>query len=465
MADNRDAQGWMREWQAMQKQFADAWSSAASGAASGAGAPGAGAFGAGAFGPGARMPISEGFEQWVRLFGGAQPGAPSAGAGTFNGGETMDRMLAGARQYVAMMQSAVEQMSGKGALDANAFTNAARGALGGFGLDANPVLAAMRQATGDGAKSFESIFAAFVEQAEPMKRQLMSSLNLPAFGYSREQQEHHQQSAQAWSAMSDELKRYNKLMLKASEGGLSRFESKLGERSEPGREIKSLREFYDVWIDAAEEGFAEVALSPEYREVYGALVNAQMRVRKLTQEDVERSTSALGMPTRTELDSTHRKLAEMRRRLARIEEHLSLDEIAAGEPANDEFADAPAPRAAKRPAAARSRIVARSGGGPGRESGGPGNEQGQNAGGGPGRESGGPGNEQGQNRAPGGIRKKDDDDDIVRRRPPLKKVPKKIAKKQPGPPGPGPVSFADRLAAQKPVKNAAKKAAPKKKGR
>ncbi|HEX5123628.1 MAG TPA: poly(R)-hydroxyalkanoic acid synthase subunit PhaE, partial [Rhodanobacteraceae bacterium] len=93
------------------------------------------------------------------------------------------------------------------------------------------------------------------------------------------------------------------------------FESKLAAREEPGRQIDSLRALYDLWVDAAEESYAEVALSPEFREVYGALVNAQMRVRSQMQQEVERIATDFGMPTRSELDSIGQRLHDLRREM------------------------------------------------------------------------------------------------------------------------------------------------------
>jgi hypothetical protein len=48
-----------------------------------------------------------------------------------------------------------------------------------------------------------------------------------------------------------------------------------------------------------------------------------MRVRQMVQGEVERSTAALGIPGRTELDSVHKRMAEMRRRIADLEEKLA----------------------------------------------------------------------------------------------------------------------------------------------
>jgi hypothetical protein len=103
-----------------------------------------------------------------------------------------------------------------------------------------------------------------------------------------------------------------------------------------------MRALYDLYVDAAEEGYAEVALSDEFREVYGALVNSQMRVRQMVQGEIERSTASLGIPGRTELDSVHKRIAELRRRVADLEERLAAQATAAPSPMVK-----PAPVAAK----------------------------------------------------------------------------------------------------------------------
>ncbi|HEY0178125.1 MAG TPA: poly(R)-hydroxyalkanoic acid synthase subunit PhaE, partial [Dokdonella sp.] len=87
----------------------------------------------------------------------------------------------------------------------------------------------------------------------------------------------------------------------------------LSEREQPGRQIESLRALYDLWVDAAEEGYAEIVLTEEYREAYGALVNAQMRMRAHVQQEVERIAGELGMPTRTELNTIGERLQALRR--------------------------------------------------------------------------------------------------------------------------------------------------------
>src|SRR3546814_16203183 len=78
-------------------------------------------------------------------------------------------------------------------------------------------------------------------------------------------------------------------MQKATRDAFAIFEDKLAEREEPGRQIQSARALFDLWVDAAEDAYAKIALSHEFREVYGKLVDAQMRLRGGVQREVERS--------------------------------------------------------------------------------------------------------------------------------------------------------------------------------
>src|SRR3546814_13196363 len=66
------------------------------------------------------------------------------------------------------------------------------------------------------------------------------------------------------------------------------FEGKLAEHEAPGRQLGSVRAVYDLWIDAAEQAYAEIALSPQFGVAYGEMVNAQMRLRLANQNELER---------------------------------------------------------------------------------------------------------------------------------------------------------------------------------
>ncbi|HEY0230365.1 MAG TPA: class III poly(R)-hydroxyalkanoic acid synthase subunit PhaE [Dokdonella sp.] len=343
---------WMNQWQDLSRNYLNAWQTMSRNPAA---MPGV-----------AASPWPEGFEQWSRLF--------ASGGGTQN--ETVDRVIDSAKGYAAFMQSLLGA-AGNGA-SMPSWSELFRPGFGIPGVDAasfeHPMLRALREMQGQTGQGFGNGFAqAFgalnaFRGAPPMPSadfgELKAWLSLPAFGLMREHQEHHQKTAVAWIEYQEQMSRYNALMLKASQRGFELFEGKLSEREQPGRQIESLRALYDLWVDAAEEGYAEIALSQEFREIYGALVNAQMRVRAQVQQDVERVAAGLGMPTRSEVDSIGERLQALRREvrqrsggesasrsLAREVASLRSELAALKAAVGKETRTAPAPVAAAKPRA------------------------------------------------------------------------------------------------------------------
>lgn len=293
MANNSNSTRTHEDWQAMSLKYWNAWSDATR-KAFGNAMPEA---------PAMTAPWHEGFEQWSRMF---------AANGSQN--EMVERLMAGAKSYFSMLQSLAAKSAGQGTtMDAQAWTDTLRESFNFPGADAslidNPLARAMREIAGQGAKGFEQM----MENLAPFTKQAHALLGMPAFGFLREHQEQYQKFAQAMLDYQEQSNRYNALIARASRRGFELFEDKLAERGEPGRQIETVRALYDLWVDAAEEAYAEIALSPEFREVYGAVVNAQMRVRKHVQQEVERIATDLGMPTRSEIDSIGKRLHELRR--------------------------------------------------------------------------------------------------------------------------------------------------------
>ncbi|MBL8263602.1 MAG: class III poly(R)-hydroxyalkanoic acid synthase subunit PhaE [Xanthomonadaceae bacterium] len=282
--------------------------------------------------------------QWMNAFGdamrafGGQPQAPQdpwqatfdtwsrmAGVGRRDeAADMVERFSMQARQWLGMMQQVAGQFAGRDASPTD-IASAWKQAMGGQG--SNPFAALFEGMAGRGQAGFEQWHA----QAAPMINAMMGSmlmgglrqeglglLRLPAFGMNREHQERLQALAAAQIELQERNDAYNQLMLGIGQDAFVRFERKLSERSEPGRQLKSARALFDLWIDAAEEAYAEVALSQEFRKRYGELVNAQMKVRAGIQREVELFCDLFGMPGRTEVDAAHRRIAELERQVRRL---------------------------------------------------------------------------------------------------------------------------------------------------
>ena len=293
MSDKKTPEDWTKDWQAMQRQYWNAWSDATRNASEV---------------PTAGTPWHEGVEQWSQMFGGS--GKQS---------ESTERVLGSAKAYVAMMQSLLSVANGKNAdgQAAQAWMDAMRNGFNMPGGDAlmqnNPLASMLSNISGPGAHGFDQLSAAFAPMLDQARTENLSWLRMPTFGYSREQDEKKQQALLAFADYQRAMRQYNALILKSSQLSFEIFEGKLAERAEPGRQIESMRALYDLWVDAAEDAYAKVASSEEFRKAYGELVDAQMRVRAALQQQVERVSTDLGVPTRTELNSVHRRLHDLRR--------------------------------------------------------------------------------------------------------------------------------------------------------
>ena len=349
MSDAKSGQDWSKDWQALQNQYWTAWTDLTrqSGAT-----------------PDASTPWHEGLEQWSRMFG-------SAGKQS----EAAERLMSSAKSYLSLMQSMLSFAAGKdaGAVNMPSWLDAMRGGMSMPGFDAsmfgkipgfdpsafakvpgfdpsmfgklpgfdpsmlnampgfdaslldNPMARALREISGQGVKGFQQLAEGAAPMLQQMQQQMqqegVSWLKAPAFGYLREHQEHYQKMALAFVEFQQATKAYNALIMKSSQRSFEILELKLAERSEPGRQIDSVRALYDLWVDSAEEAYAEIALSEEFRTVYGDVVNSQMRVRSQMQQEVERIGVDLGMPTRTELNSVHKRMHDLRRELRASQEN------------------------------------------------------------------------------------------------------------------------------------------------
>lgn len=60
-------------------------------------------------------------------------------------------------------------------------------------------------------------------------------------------------------------------------------------------------------------------MSEPFQQVYAALGNAQMRLRAGLQREVEQMSERIGLPTRSEMDAAHRRIAELERSLRRLQ--------------------------------------------------------------------------------------------------------------------------------------------------
>lgn len=153
---------------------------------------------------------------------------------------------------------------------------------------------------------------------ERLQHDLGPWLQSPAFGPGREHQARWQALLRAQQEYQGHARDYVDQIKQALDDAFALFEQRLSEHEQPGNQLTSARALFDLWIEAAEDAYAKVALSEPFQQVYAALGNAQMRLRGAAQHEIERLSEALGLPTRTEMDAAHRRIAELERLVRRM---------------------------------------------------------------------------------------------------------------------------------------------------
>lgn len=263
------------------------------------------------------MPGMPGMAGWAGMPGMSAPAAPM--------GDMLERSLAGISSYLEWMQRAATAQAAPIAPGTD--WQAAMKDM--FGAAGQPFAQAFEGIDSTAAQGFVQQWQTWLAAAgQAGATDWRTPSYMPGFGLHREQQSKQQALVAAMMESAEQQRRYQALILKANAAGLERLQDRLADHIEPGRQLESLKSLYDLWVDAAEEAYAEIALSDEFREVYGAMVNAQMCERQLVQAHLEDLCRQLGLPTRSEIDSLGRRLQEVRRELRAIEGGAVSGELA-----------------------------------------------------------------------------------------------------------------------------------------
>lgn len=329
----------MAGMQDMARQMFETWQKAAAGM----GQPSPGApWSAQPPGPDPSKLFQQGVDWWASLATQANPSNLGAGLG-----DAVERLSAQAGPWLGMMQQLVGRF-GEGHGSATDIAKAWQSMIEATG--ANPLHDLLRSFPGAGTQDFSR----WMSEAGPMLGMFTSQMpdwtRQPAFGFAREHQERVQRLGAAVREFQQHQKAYDQLMLEALRQAFPLFEQKLAERSEPGRQIDSVRGLFDLWIDAAEEAYAEVALSEAFRTAYGRMVNSMMRLRQAIQGEIEVASRAVGLPTRSDVDAGHKRLHALEREVRRLRAQLAGRPQTAGAGATPAAAKAsPAASAASTP--------------------------------------------------------------------------------------------------------------------
>jgi class III poly(R)-hydroxyalkanoic acid synthase PhaE subunit len=178
-------------------------------------------------------------------------------------------------------------------------------------------------------------------------------LEAPGVGYFREPQEKQQKGLQLALEYQQANHAFNQAFLRVAIESIQGYQArllKLGTEAAP----KSLRGLYDLWVEVSEEHYAEFAMSEEYQELYGDMVNRLMIMKKHYSEIADDMLRAMNLPNTREVDTMQERLQQLRRENIVLKKEISDIRTMLQQVVNKPAAAASATPAAKAPAAKKA---------------------------------------------------------------------------------------------------------------
>ncbi|MFC4309546.1 poly(R)-hydroxyalkanoic acid synthase subunit PhaE [Steroidobacter flavus] len=175
--------------------------------------------------------------------------------------------------------------------------------------------------------AWQGTWAGAASAGEGATRQFADLISrLPALGLAREQTEAWRELLAAQAEYQHLEQELRTVWAKVQTDALTMLEAAIRERREkqsavPG--IEDYRELYNLWVECGEKVFGQVAHSESYCKLQAQLGNAAIRLKLRQQDVLERALKHFDLPTRSELNTVHKQMRDMRERIATLEAQLA----------------------------------------------------------------------------------------------------------------------------------------------
>lgn len=191
-----------------------------------------------------------------------------------------------------------------------------------------------------------------------------SWLDHPAFGPLREHMQRWQQLGRQQRQAQAEFSHWQSLLGQVRELALAQFEQLL--RGHEQAPLTNARALLDLWVEAAEHAWQQVAMSEDFARAAAQFSQAQMQLLQTQQGEADRLFASLGIASRRELDQAYLRIDTLERQVRQL---LAM-QAAAGpakparqkpQAADSKPAGSAAAKPASRPGAAKTARAPRAG--------------------------------------------------------------------------------------------------------
>ncbi|HWK50130.1 MAG TPA: poly(R)-hydroxyalkanoic acid synthase subunit PhaE [Steroidobacter sp.] len=176
--------------------------------------------------------------------------------------------------------------------------------------------------------AWQGSWAGAASAGEGATRQFADLISrLPAVGLAREQTEAWRELLAAQSEYQHLEQELRTVWARVQTDALAMLEAAIRERRQSQGDaalgIGDYRELYNLWVECGEKVFAQLAHSESYCKLQAQLGNAAIRLKVRQQAVLERALKQFDLPTRSELNTVHKQMRELRERIATLEAQLA----------------------------------------------------------------------------------------------------------------------------------------------
>ncbi len=145
----------------------------------------------------------------------------------------------------------------------------------------------------------------------------------PGLGMTREFNEKFQLGFDAWVSWQLATMEYQGVVGEIWEQAFRKFQEDLISLAEKDEKIETLRDFVLLWTRGAEQVFTDAFQTERYVLAQGQMLNAAMTYRIHEREIIEVFLNLYDLPTRSELDETHRRIYELRKEVKALKKTIA----------------------------------------------------------------------------------------------------------------------------------------------
>lgn len=176
-----------------------------------------------------------------------------------------------------------------------------------------------RMMTGD-SSAFIGLSNLYREAYQGTFARLVAS---PGLGMTREFNEKFQLGYDAWVSWQLATLEYQGVVGEIWEQAFKQFQEDLISLAEKGEKVEVLRDFVLLWTRGAERVFTEAFQTERYVLAQGKMLNAAMAYRVHERGIIEVFLELYDLPTRSELDETHRRIYELRKEVKALKKAMA----------------------------------------------------------------------------------------------------------------------------------------------